>query len=149
MIDLVESPERPATLPPLANRAERFAAHILDGVFTMVLCFGAILGVTLDVPVLNAAFGVLAVAVWIFYLPLSMQLMGGSTPGKRAMGGLWVARADGRPAGFLLGLWRDVVLKVVLSFLVVVDGLFVLARKDRKALHDLGSATTVRARRAA
>jgi uncharacterized RDD family membrane protein YckC len=148
MIDLSESPERPPTLPPLANRAERFAAHILDGVLTMVLCFGAVLGVTLDVPVLNAAFGVLAVAIWIFYLPLSMQLMAGSTPGKRAMGGLWVARADGRPAGFLIGLWRDVVLKVVLSFFVVVDGLFAVARKDRKALHDLGSGTTVRARRA-
>jgi uncharacterized RDD family membrane protein YckC len=35
----------------------------------------------------------------------------------------------------------------VLSFLVVVDGLFALVRKDRRSLHDLGSGTTVRARR--
>jgi uncharacterized RDD family membrane protein YckC len=90
-------------------------------------------------------FAVLAVATWFFYLPLSMQLMAGSTPGKRAFG-LWVMRGDGRPAGFVVGLWRDTILKTILSFLIIVDGLFVLVRKDRRALHDLGARTTVRAR---
>jgi uncharacterized RDD family membrane protein YckC len=111
MTEVLDAPEAPGALPPLADRGQRFAAHILDGVLVTVLVAVAALGATIDVPVLNAAFLVLAAGSWLLYAPLSMQLMGGSTPGKRAMGGLWVARADGRPAGFFLGFWRDVVLR--------------------------------------
>lgn len=146
MSDLLTTPERPSSVPPeLADRGSRFAAHMLDGIFSLVLVVGLALGASIGQDVIATAFGILAVAAWLLYLPLSMQLMGGSTPGKRAMGGMWVARADGRPAGFFLGLWRDVILKVVLSVLIIVDGVFVLVRKDRRALHDLGSRTTVRA----
>jgi uncharacterized RDD family membrane protein YckC len=144
MTDLVTAPERPDTLPPLAERGSRFAAHILDGILAMVIVVVLALGASIDQDVVAAVFGVLAVAVGLLYYPIMMQLMGGSTPGKRALGGMYVARADGRPAGFFIGLWRDSILKLVLSFLFIVDGLFVLVGKERRALHDLAAGTTVR-----
>jgi uncharacterized RDD family membrane protein YckC len=144
MTDLLTTPERPDTLPPLADRGSRFAAHILDGILTLVIVVVLALGASIDQDAIAVAFGILAVIAWLFYYPIAMQLMGGSTPGKRALGGMYVARADGRPAGFFIGLWRDSILKLILSFLVIVDGLFVLVGKERRALHDLAAGTTVR-----
>jgi uncharacterized RDD family membrane protein YckC len=147
MTDLLTAPERPETLPPLADRAPRFAAHILDGVLSVVIVVALALGASIDQDAVAVVFGVLAVAAWLLYYPVAMQLMDGSTPGKRALGGMYVARANGRPAGFFLGLWRDGIVKLVLSFLFIVDGLFVLVGKERRALHDFAAGTTVRVRR--
>jgi uncharacterized RDD family membrane protein YckC len=142
------APERPgAPEPPLADRGARFAAHILDGIIVMVVVVALALGASIDQDAVATGFGVLAVAAWLLYYPVMMQVMGGSTPGKRALGGMYVVRADGRPAGFFVGLWRDTLVKFVLSFLVIVDGLLVLLGKERRALHDLLSGTTVRAGR--
>lgn len=144
MSEMLTSPERPDVVAPIADRAPRFAAHVLDGILTMVVVVGLVLGASVDQEVVATACAVLAGAVWLLYYPVAMQLMGGSTPGKWALGPMYVARADGRPAGFFTGLWRDSVVKLVLSIFVVIDGLFVLLGKERRALHDFAAGTTVR-----
>jgi uncharacterized RDD family membrane protein YckC len=146
MSDLMVAPERVDAVPELADRGARFAAHILDGIVVTVIVVALALGASAGQQVVATGFGVLAIAVWLLYYPVAMQLMGGSTPGKHALGRMYVARGDGRPAGFFTGLWRDSILKSLLSFLITVDGLFVLLGKERRALHDFAAGTTVRVR---
>jgi uncharacterized RDD family membrane protein YckC len=146
MSDLTTS--EASTSAPLGGRGERLAAAILDNVLnTLVLVAGFGLGAVVGDGAggMSTVFAVLGLIGWVLYAPLSMQLLDGATPAKAAFG-LWVAREDGRPAGFGIGFARDVILKWVLSILVIVDPLLVLIRPDRKALHDLMIGTTVRSR---
>jgi uncharacterized RDD family membrane protein YckC len=136
-----EPPPAPAGAQPLASRADRVCATIVDGI--LMCCVMVPLLFALDSPhtvALGAA--ILFVALWTLYYPVSMWLLGGQTPAKRWFK-IWVAGPGDRPCGVWRSLLRDVIVRQVIGFVFVLDPLFLLLRSDRRSLHDLICGTRV------
>ena len=138
----------------------RFAAFLIDGVLLMVLAYfsGTLMAtVTLLVSsnfpgggLLNEIVGLLLayytvtiIVIWLLYFTLGLAVWG-STVGKR-MAGLQVVTEDGSPISGGRALARAIVLLVSIAIPIgiIITGIMVAAREDRRGLNDVICGTMV------
>jgi uncharacterized RDD family membrane protein YckC len=131
---------------PLAHWRLRVGASLVDlGIALVVVQFAdAILGsagIGDHSRALFLLFG--TIVLWAVMQTIAMGVTDGQTIGKRIFG-LRVLRADGTPAGFGIGVLRELVCRVtfVVPVVFLVDALLAL-RADRRSLRDRMARTGV------
>jgi len=159
---------QPSTIPPgveLANWGSRLASHLIDGLITTAVTFGAAIVVGFAVGGLTGdgdiGFGVgaliyfVALLAWMLsYFPLTMKRPGahnGQTWGRQALS-IRVLREDGQPVTAGTAYFRDVLMKYTVflwggaCFLYVptfLDVFWPLWDDRDQALHDKAADTFV------
>src|SRR6266540_5530654 len=133
----IVTPEAVALTIDTAGFGSRLGAWLLDA-----LILGAVAG-SLGLLGLGGDLGgvVLAaimLAVWWGYFPFFEEVMGGRTPGKRALG-LRVVHTDGQPAGLGAVLLRNLIRPLDMAGL----GLLMLVTRRHQRLGDLAAGTMV------
>lgn len=139
---------------PLADPLRRVCASLLDGLFALVAFLPGLLLIVYGIAsetyeVTGSGVLVLALAVLVFAVYQCWLLTTqGQTVAKQMLGLRIVRASDGGNPGFVSAvLLRGFVTRILSSFggglFLVADVVFMFAREDRRAIHDLIASTQV------
>jgi uncharacterized RDD family membrane protein YckC len=134
------------TLAPLATRASRLGAFVVDALlaFAPMLVYSVIAQGGARHPELVFIFGFEFLVFAVVQIVLLTR--DGQTVGKKAFGVRIVRAGDGRQAGalrlLLLRAALNNVIAAVVPFYVFIEGAFIF-RPDRRCVHDLMAGTKV------